>query len=160
MEGKLFFGLQNLRMPSRNTTMNCWGTPEWKIRKVEPTKKTIWKILEKDIWLMTIHSYVTRRKEFDGSSGKIEESVKILEKNPWVRAHWKRNIVEKITWKGESTGWIRWLEWDNILEIGWTDLEWQDEPFEKAWARRNKWIVRSELLWGTPVWEGIEMRKG
>ena len=28
------------------------------IRKIEPTMKIIWKILEKDIWLMAVHSYV------------------------------------------------------------------------------------------------------
>ena len=32
-----------------------------KIRQVEPMMKRIWKILEKDIWLMTIHSYVKLR---------------------------------------------------------------------------------------------------
>ena len=37
-----------------------------KIRKVEPTMKRIWKILEKDIWLMIIHSYVKLRKEIWG----------------------------------------------------------------------------------------------
>ena len=38
---------------------------------------------------MKIHSYVKLQKEFDGSSGKIEESGKILEKDLWVRAHSK-----------------------------------------------------------------------
>ena len=42
-----------------------------KIRKVEPTMKRIWKILEKDIWLMMTHSYVKLWKEFGNSSGKI-----------------------------------------------------------------------------------------
>ena len=42
-----------------------------KIGKVEPTMKRIWKILEKDIWLMIIHSYVKLWKEFENNSGKI-----------------------------------------------------------------------------------------
>ncbi len=42
-----------------------------KNRKVESTMKRIWKILEKDIWLMIIHSYVKLRKEFGNGSGKI-----------------------------------------------------------------------------------------
>ena len=47
-----------------NTTMNCWDTPKWKIRNVEPTMKRIWQILVKGIWLMITHSYVKLRKEF------------------------------------------------------------------------------------------------
>ena len=34
IEEKLFFGLQMLRMMTRNTTMNCWGTPEWKLERL------------------------------------------------------------------------------------------------------------------------------
>ena len=41
-----------------------------KIRKVEPTMKRIWKILEKDIWLMIIHSYVKLCNEFENNSEK------------------------------------------------------------------------------------------
>ena len=59
-----------------------------KIIKVEPTMKIIWKILEKDIWLMTIHSYVKFENEFENNSGKgLEESGKILGKDLWVRTH-------------------------------------------------------------------------
>ena len=58
-----------------------------KIRKVEPTMKRIWKILEKDIWLMKIHSYVKLRKNLRIALDKLEESGKILEKDLWVRAH-------------------------------------------------------------------------
>ena len=59
-----------------------------KNRKVESTMKRIWKILEKDIWLMIIHSYVKLCNEFENNSGKeLEESGKILEKYLWVRAH-------------------------------------------------------------------------
>ena len=42
-----------------------------KIGKVEPMMKRIWNILEKDIWLMIIHSYVKLGKEFESNSGKI-----------------------------------------------------------------------------------------
>ena len=41
-----------------------------KIRKVEPTMKRIWKILEKDIWLMIIHSYIKLCNEFENNSRK------------------------------------------------------------------------------------------
>ena len=41
-----------------------------KIRKVEPTMKRIWQILEKDIWLMTNHSYAKLGKEFGSNSEK------------------------------------------------------------------------------------------
>ena len=34
-------------------------------RKVEPMMKMIWQILEEDIWLMTVHSYVKLWKEFE-----------------------------------------------------------------------------------------------
>ena len=93
-----------------------------KSEEIEPTMKRIWKILEKDIWLMVIHSYVKLRKEFDGSSGKIEESGKILGKKtcglgPAQEKHrWK-----KLLGKRDCTGWIKRLEWDNILKIAWTD---------------------------------------
>ena len=89
LEEKLFFGLQNQRITTRNTTMNCWDTPGWKIRKVEPMMKIIWPILEKDIWLMIIHSYVKLRKTLGMAPGKLEESGKILGKDLWVRAHSK-----------------------------------------------------------------------
>ena len=57
--------------------------------KVGPTMKRIWKILEKDIWLMVIHSYVKLWNAFENNSGKIEESGKILGKDLWVRTHSK-----------------------------------------------------------------------
>ena len=80
------------------TCWERWWEPPWqllrhslmKIGKVEPTMKRIWKILEKDIWLMITHSYVKLGKESENNSGKeLEESGKILEKDLWVRAHWK-----------------------------------------------------------------------
>ena len=52
------------------------------IRKIERTMKRIWKILEKDIWLMTNHSYVRLRKEFE----KLREN-----KTSQVRS-WKRPV--------------------------------------------------------------------
>ena len=41
-----------------------------------------------------IHTYVKLRKGFENSSGKLEESGKILGKDLWVRAHSKENTVE------------------------------------------------------------------
>ena len=35
-------------------------------------------------------------EEFDSSSGKIEESGKILGKDLWVRAHSRENTVERL----------------------------------------------------------------
>ena len=100
------------------------------IRKVELTMKRNWKILEKYIWLMTIHSYVKLWKTLGMAPGKLEESGKILGKDLWVRAHSKETPLKKITWKGDCTGWIKWLEWDNNLEITWTDWEWKHESSE------------------------------
>ena len=36
---------------------------------------------------MITHSHVKLQKEFENSSGKLEESGKILGKDLWVRAH-------------------------------------------------------------------------
>ena len=50
MEGKLFFGLQILRMTTGNTTKNYLDTPEEsKSEDVEPTIKTIVKDLGEGI---------------------------------------------------------------------------------------------------------------
>ena len=51
-----------------------------KIGKVEPTMERIWKILEKDIWLMIIHSYVKLWKNLRIAPDKLKELGKILEK--------------------------------------------------------------------------------
>ena len=59
-----------------------------KSEEVESTMKRIWKILEKGIWLMIIHSYVKLSKKL-GIAPEKEESGKILEKDLWVRAHSK-----------------------------------------------------------------------
>ena len=77
----------NPKMTTRNTTMNCWDTPGRKLERLNQRWKEIPKILEKDIWLMIIHSYVKLGEEFESSSGKIEGLGKILGKDLWVRAH-------------------------------------------------------------------------
>ena len=72
----------------RETPPNCWETPEGlKEEKVEPKPKRVWKILEKDIWLMTNHYYVNLWNEFRIAPVKLEESGKILGKDLWVRSH-------------------------------------------------------------------------
>ena len=44
-----------------------------------------------------LHTYVKlRKKGFEKSSEKLEESGKILEKDMWVRAHWKETPLKKI----------------------------------------------------------------
>ena len=43
---------------------------------------------------MRIHSYVKLGKEFESNSGKIEESGKILGKDPWVKAHSKETPLK------------------------------------------------------------------
>ena len=57
--------------------------------------------------------------------------------------------------RGDCTGWIKWLEWDNNLEISWTDWEWKHKSSEISWALQNKWKARSERLRGAPVWTSI-----
>ena len=64
--------------------------------------KRIWKILEKDIWLMKIHSYVKLRKNLRIAPDKLEESGKILEKDLWVRAHWKEAPFWMIGWERDD----------------------------------------------------------
>ena len=64
-----------------------------KSEKVEPTMKRIWKILEKDIWVMTNHSYIKLGKNLRVTLGRLEESGKILGKDLWVRAHSKETSL-------------------------------------------------------------------
>ena len=42
-----------------------------KNEEIEPTMKRMWTILEKNIRLMIIHSYVKLGKEFKSNSGKV-----------------------------------------------------------------------------------------
>ena len=71
------------------------STPEWRIKKVEPTMKRIWKRSWRRHVTDGNHSYVTLWKEFEYNSRKIEESGKILGKDLWVRAHSKEITVGK-----------------------------------------------------------------
>ena len=78
--------------------------------KVESTIKRIWKILEKDIWLMIIHSYVKLGKEFKSHSEKIEDSDKILGKDLWVRAHSKDTpLNDYLKGRLHRLNWIAWM---------------------------------------------------
>ena len=65
-----------------------------KSEEVEPTKKRIWKRSWR--WYLTdeIHIYIKLRKGFENSSGKLEESGKILGKDLWVRAHSKETLLK------------------------------------------------------------------
>ena len=114
-----------------------------KIRMVEQTMTIIWQIFKKDIWLMMIHSYVKLRKEFRIAPWKLGELGKILGKDLWVRAHSKYTPSNNYL-KGRLHRLIKWLEWDNNLEIGWTDLEWKDESSEISSALQITWIERAE----------------
>ena len=101
-----------------------------------------------------IHSYVKLRKTLGMAPGKLEESGKILEKTcglgPTEKEHrWK------ITWKGNCTGWIKWLEWDNNLQISWMDWEWKHRSSEISSTLQEKWIGRSEWLRGASAWQSI-----
>ena len=44
---------------------------------------------------MIIHTYVKLQKGFENSSGKLEESCKILGKDLWVRAHSKETPLKR-----------------------------------------------------------------
>ena len=119
--------------------------------KVEPKMKRIWKRpLEKacDWWKFILTSNLEMNLRI--APGKLEESGKILGKDLWVRAHSKENTVGRDYLK-ERLHRIKWLEWDNNLQIAWTDLEWKDEPSEISSALQNKSIARSEWLIGAPV---------
>ena len=48
IQEKFFFGLQMLRMTMRNTTMNCWGTPEWQLERLNQQ----WEEFERS-WIKT-----------------------------------------------------------------------------------------------------------
>ena len=72
MEEQAFFGLQNLRMTTRNTIMTYLGTPEESDEEVEPTMKRIVKYLgEKHLTDDNSFLRQTSKKEFDDSSGDI-----------------------------------------------------------------------------------------
>ena len=89
-------------MTTRNTTKNCWGTPEWRIEKVVPTMKRIWKILEKDNWLMIIHSYVKLCNDITEKtwhSGKKEEQLK-------SRILMNLRNKELITWMNKNKNYV------------------------------------------------------
>ena len=64
-----------------------------KNKKVEPTIKIIWKILEKeyDWWKFILTSNLEKNLRI--ALGKLEESGKILGKDLWVRAHSIENTV-------------------------------------------------------------------
>ena len=57
-----------------------------------------------------IHTYVKLRKGFQNSSGKLEESGKILGKDLWVMGPLKRNTVEKGLKERLCTGTIEIFE--------------------------------------------------
>ena len=88
------------------------------------------------------------------TSGKLGESGKILEKDLWVRAHSKDTPLKWLIERGDCTGWIKWHEWDNNLEISWTDWEWKHKSSEISWALRIR-IERGEQLRGAPTCEII-----
>ena len=79
----------------------------WKIRKIEPTMKRIWKILEKDIWLMTNHSYVKLWNEFENTPKK-KSQVRSWEKTCGLGPTQK--IHRWTIWRRDCTSWIKWLE--------------------------------------------------
>ena len=96
-----------------------------KNKEVEPTRKNNLKPILENIWLMKFILTSNFEKNLGMAPGKLEESGKILEKDLWVRAQSKENTVEQLIERGDCTGWIKWLEWDNNLEISWTDWEWK-----------------------------------
>ena len=84
---KLFFGLQMLRMTTRNTTKIVEMLRENESKEVEPAMKRIRKQTWRRHVTDEIHSYVTLEKNLRITPGELEESGKILGKDLWVRAH-------------------------------------------------------------------------
>lgn len=83
-----------LRMTTRNTTKNCWDTPEeWKAREVDPTMKRIWKRSWRRHVTDGIHSYVTLEKNLRITPEELKESGKIVGKGK-TKATWKGGINE------------------------------------------------------------------
>ena len=117
-----------LRMMTRNTTINCWDTPGWKLERLNQW----WKECEKS-WRrhLTDDNSLSRQtwKKKRVTPGRLEESGKILGKDLWVRAHSKETSLKNWLKGGYCTGWIKWLEWDNNLKIPWTDWEWKARIF-------------------------------
>ena len=125
--GKFFFGLQVLWKTMRDTTMTYWGTPEeTKAKRLSQ----LWKEFERswrntyDWWWIIITSNL--EKNYRITPERLEESGKILRKDLWVRAHSKETPLKWFK-REDCTGWIKWLEWDNILESSWTTAEWKHE---------------------------------
>ena len=135
--------------------MNYLDTPE-------ESKRRGWANDEKDLtdlWerhLTDDKSFLrqTSKRNLRIAPGKQEESGNILGKDLLVMGPLKRNTVERFKRENAPVR-FKWLEWDNSLEIGWTDLERQDEPSEISSALGNNWIVRGEWLWGATAWESI-----
>ena len=99
------------------TPSNCWDTTGWKVERLNRQWKEFESDLGEGIWLMKIHSYVKLWKTLGIAPDKLEESGKILGKDLWVRAHSKDTSLNDFL-KRDCTGWYKWLEWDNNLEIG------------------------------------------
>ena len=112
-----------------------------KSEEVEPTMKWLEIDLGKasDWWN---HTYVKHQKGFENSSGKLEESGKILGKDLWVRGHWRENTVEKGWWTDRwSTGTIEIFEWGDNLELIRTQtnlLRWLEHSRRINWREANE----------------------
>ena len=65
-----------------------------------------------------------------------------------------------ITWNGDCTGWIKWLEWGNNLEIVRIDVEWKHESSKISSALQNNWIARGGWLRDTPAYENTWNEEG
>ena len=70
MEEKFFFGLQVWRIAKRNTTMNSWYTPRWRIERLSQRGQKFVSDIGEGNWLMLIPSYVKLGKEFESNNRK------------------------------------------------------------------------------------------
>ena len=135
-----------LRISMRNTTMNCWGTQQWRIRRLNQRWKEFESNLGEGIWLMESILTSHFEKNLRITLEKLEESCKILGKDLWVRGHSKEHRWA-ISWKGDCTSWIKWLEWGNSLEIEGTNLELKKRAFWDILStpeqmKSLKWMIK------------------
>ena len=85
---KIFFGLQNMGITTRNTTMNCWGTGIKKNIKVEPMMKNNLEDLG-ERHLTDDKSFLrqTSKRNWEYLPKNKKSQVRSWKKAPWVRAH-------------------------------------------------------------------------
>ena len=146
-----------LRMTTRNTTKiveTLWENE--KRRGWANNENNLKLILEKRL-TDEIHTYIKLRKGFENSSGKLEESGKILGKDLWVRAHsietllkWfyreiapvQLNGLNKVRPRNSLNG--SWMK----RQAFWDIFSTPEQLNSEKWMTKRCTGMRKHLKWG------------